>query len=84
MPFTARQAQIIRLVLREHLNEITVATTNGDAKRKPVWNLVGRTSTSASNPELSKKRNRLSSGCGSVVVAKHSSEALSALYGVMG
>jgi len=35
-------------------------------------------------PELSKKRNRLSSGCGPVVVAKHSSEALSALNRVMG
>jgi hypothetical protein len=34
--------------------------------------------------ELSKKSNRLSSGCGTVIVAKHSSEALSALYRVMG
>ena len=35
-------------------------------------------------PELSKKRNRLSSGCGPMVVAEHSAEALSALNRVMG
>ena len=36
------------------------------------------------DPELSKKWNRLSSGCGPVVVAQHSSEALSALNRVTG
>jgi hypothetical protein len=34
--------------------------------------------------ELSKKKNRLSSGCDSMVVAEHSAEALSALNRMMG
>ncbi len=34
--------------------------------------------------ELSKKWNRLSSDCDSVVVVQHSSEALAALYRLMG
>jgi hypothetical protein len=35
-------------------------------------------------PELSKKKNRHASGCGPMVVAEHSAEALSALNRMMG
>jgi hypothetical protein len=35
-------------------------------------------------PELSKIKSRHSSGCGPMVVAEHSAEALSALNGMMG
>jgi hypothetical protein len=51
---------------------------------KDVLKEKSRPSADEAFPELSKKKNRHASGCGPMVIAEHSAEALSALNRMMG